>query len=624
MNSDGIPSSSSSATESGERRRLFGGMRSRVLGAMILISLVPVSLVAYQGYHCARQAVVEHVYMHLVSVIEARRALLDEWLKERTAEIETLASLPGVIESTKRLAQQEEPEVSRALASLLDSVQATGESYETLTVYDLRWKMLAKASRRNHEDREFLTGKFRSGMNEAAGVLFDAAHLHKDGNVGVHVGYPLRDVVGKKIGFIVANLNLSNSLNPLLQERSGLWRTGKVYVISPELNILSEPFASQDLVAMREKTNRAVLESVSEGGPLVREYTDYLGHDVLGTAMPLKLNDWLLVAEMDATEALEWLRILLMRATIMVTATLILVVFVSISISKFLGRPLKELERVARRIREGHVNDRLAPMSGREAEEVRRTFNLMLDELRDKQEEIIRTATLASVGELSTSIVHELRNPLSSVKMNLQALCKVVEDDENYRELASIASEQVTRLERMLTDLLQYGRPLELRREPISFEEMANATLDVVVDVAKEKEVEIVVEDSLGAKLLHIDREQMCRVLSNLVINAVQASPPGSKVTLAARNLPGDSGSISIEVLDTGCGLTTEAQENVFKPFFSTKPDGTGLGLANVKKIVELHGGTVSARNRSEGGSAFLFTVPVRPAPSYALSDDVR
>jgi two-component system sensor histidine kinase HydH len=305
---------------------------------------------------------------------------------------------------------------------------------------------------------------------------------------------------------------------------------------------------------------------------------------------------------------------LLLRATIMVTGTLILVVVVSISISKFLVGPLKKLERVARRIRGGHVDDRLEPMSGREAEEVRRTFNLMLDELRDKQAEIVRTATLASVGELSTSIVHELRNPLSSIKMNLQALCKVVEGDENYRELASIASEQVNRLEKMLTDLLQYGRPVELRRELTSFDEVAKATLDVVGDLAKEKEVKIVVEGFPGAKPLHIDKEQMCRVLSNLVINAIQASPPGSKVKLAARNLATDSGSISIEVLDTGCGLTMEAQENVFKPFFSTKPDGTGLGLANVKKIVELHGGTVSARNRSEGGSAFLFTVPDSPA----------
>lgn len=596
------------------RRALLGDLRSRVLGAMLLISLVPMSVVAYQGYHCARQAVIEQVHMHLVSVIEARRALLDEWLKERSAEIETLAALPHVLETASRAPGTADSEASGELARLLDSVQASSQSYESLMVYDAQWRIVARSSESNHQAEDIVTDAFRADIEQGEGVVMAEAHMHEEGNAGLHIGYPLRGQGAENKGFLVANLNFTKTLNPLLQERSGLWRTGKVYVVSSELTILTEPYRPDGGVAMNRATSPSVLECLSPEGPRVRQYDDYLGNRVLGTAMPLPVAQWMVVAEMDVDEALEWLARLLWRLGVTFGITLLLAVIVSVSISKFLGRPLKELARVAHRIRGGHVDERLGPISGVEAEAVRQAFNQMLDELRENQKEIVRNATLASVGELSTRIVHEMRNPLSSVKMNLQALTRVVENDEKNRELAEIASGQVIRVENMLTDLLHYGRPIELRSEARTFTELAEAALGVVTDLAKEKDVAIDIEDQTQGKPLYVDTEQICRALSNLLINAVQASPTGGRITLTARAFPEDDAFTQVEVCDVGAGLTKEALSNVFQPFFSTKSDGTGLGLANVKKVIELHGGAVSARNRPGGGAEFSFTLPARVA----------
>ena len=253
---------------------------------------------------------------------------------------------------------------------------------------------------------------------------------------------------------------------------------------------------------------------------------------------------------------------------------------------------------------------------------MRQAFNQMLDELSDVQKRLVQTATLATVGELSSSIVHEMRNPLSSIKINLQALHKKVEGDANHEELAQIASQQVGRLEEMLRDLLQYGRPVEFRTVSTPFSKVYKETLNVIGDMAESKKVRIDLEDLLGSARLSVDPELVCRALTNLAANAIQAAPPGGLVTVRVSADPAGAGQVIIEVIDNGSGLSPQALRGVFKPFFTTRKDGTGLGLANVKKIVELHGGTVSAYNRPENGAVFTVTLPSRVLVNGPDSDN--
>jgi signal transduction histidine kinase len=323
-----------------------------------------------------------------------------------------------------------------------------------------------------------------------------------------------------------------------------------------------------------------------------------------------KLN-WTLVVEQDTSEALAWLNRLIFRVTLTGAITLVVLTAAAYWISNRLGQPLRVLARVAQQVSAGNTGERVGPLAGAEAEEVRRAFNKMLDELHEKQKELIRTATLAGIGELSSSIVHEMRNPLSSIKMNLQALKHEVDDDAANRELAAIADAQVRRLEHMLDDLLQYGRPLEVRPEPARFEELAKAVIAVVGEQARAKQVRIETKDRLLKSPLRVDREQMCRALTNLIANAIQATPPGSTVSVVAHKESLYADTAIIDVEDSGPGLSEEAIDRVFKPFFTTKQNGTGLGLANVRKIVELHGGKVSARNRAEGGACFSIRLPL-------------
>lgn len=234
------------------------------------------------------------------------------------------------------------------------------------------------------------------------------------------------------------------------------------------------------------------------------------------------------------------------------------------------------------------------------------------------EQALAKTATLAAIGELTSSIVHEMRNPLSSIKMNTKAIHqKLVATDDVFAELAAITIQQSLRLENMLNDLLSYGKPLSLQISPITAEELISATLNSVAQEKNERKIGVEISNELGERILHLDKELFTRALSNLVLNAIQWSPPESKVQVlisAADNPCHQSEQLIFEVRDHGQGINEEKKQRLFQPFFTTRRDGIGLGLANVRKIVDYHGGRVTAENSNRGGAVFTIMIPAEIA----------
>ncbi|HET98723.1 MAG TPA: PAS domain S-box protein [Desulfurivibrio alkaliphilus] len=241
---------------------------------------------------------------------------------------------------------------------------------------------------------------------------------------------------------------------------------------------------------------------------------------------------------------------------------------------------------------------------------------------RKKTEEVLRkieieralakTAALAAIGELTSSIAHEMRNPLSSIKMNAKMIQRMVEGrDATVAELAEISSQQSLRLEKMLNDLLSYGKPLTLQISRTTTSALLNGALTAVRQEIVAKEVNIEVVDQTDQRSLLLDLELMTQALSNLILNAVQWSPAGETVKITARFIEEEYASrLLFEIRDKGPGINPEKIRRLFQPFFTTRQGGTGLGLATVRKIVEYHGGTVSAENLPEGGALFQLTIP--------------
>ncbi|HRK33319.1 MAG TPA: sensor histidine kinase [Candidatus Hydrogenedentes bacterium] len=601
-----------------------GDLSRRVLAWMLLLSVVPLLIMGSQGYHCGKQAIIEKTNEQLLSVASARRTLVDSWLDQRNSEVDIISSSPSVARCCAHFAELTEEEIDAEVTMMLRSILNRVDAYEDLTVIGPGGNLIARVSRSSDESPGVIPNEIASFANElriGPKTREQGPLLRKSGDVAYRLGRafggtPDNDsLINPSV--VVATLNLTRGLDPVMQSgigeasaRSGLGETGKVYLVGTDTQAITEPLPNREPVALRVAFPMKVGNMNSQATGSAQEYRDYLGRVVWGVKAPLQNVPWAVVAEQDKAEALAWLYTLIRRMTITGILTIAALVFVARWTSQRLGEPLRVLARVAQQVRGGATEERVGPLRGVEAEEVRAAFNHMLDDLRDKQRELVRTATLASIGELSSSIVHEMRNPLSSIKMNLQALKRDVDPDPANRELATIADAQVRRLERMLDDLLQYGRPLELKPEPVPFSELMRSVSAVVHEQALMKRVKLEVCDELSSTPLLVDSEQICRALTNVVVNAIQASPVDSTVTVRAQQDTTATSAVRIEVLDEGAGLTAEALERAFSPFYTTKDGGTGLGLANVKKIVELHTGTVTIENRPERGARFSMRLP--------------
>jgi len=230
------------------------------------------------------------------------------------------------------------------------------------------------------------------------------------------------------------------------------------------------------------------------------------------------------------------------------------------------------------------------------------------------QESLRRSETMSALGQIVAGVAHEVRNPLFSMTATMDAFEARYPEGERPRHLA-VLREQLQRLTLLMGELLEYGRPSALEFVSERVTPVIQAALQQCAPVAEPAGIAVRVDVPADLPILHLDRLRLSQVFVNLIMNAIQHSPAQGTVTVAAR-LVSEAGRTWVDctVSDEGRGFATEDVTRVFEPFFSRRRGGIGLGLALVQRIVEEHGGRVSAGNRPEGGAVILVRLPVREA----------
>ncbi|MBF0332248.1 MAG: HAMP domain-containing protein [Alphaproteobacteria bacterium] len=276
----------------------------------------------------------------------------------------------------------------------------------------------------------------------------------------------------------------------------------------------------------------------------------------------------------------------------------------------YLARPLNALTRVAEQIAGGSSDVTFPTLPADEIGRLAEVMRRMLEALRvsAKNEE------QAALGHMATMIAHDVRNALSSVKMNLRILAEQNCQpgcDENCR----IGLRQVAYMESVLDDMLAFAQPHELRLDWIDMGEAIRTALVSMLPETRQKQITVIEGKGLSSlpKLLG-DRTKLLRALQNLLANAAQAMSTGGTLAVMAGSVLHDSSpAVEIVIADDGDGVPPEAAGRVFEPFFTTRAKGTGLGLAIVQRIVRAHGGTVELAPRTGGGTEARVVLPVTP-----------
>ena len=210
-------------------------------------------------------------------------------------------------------------------------------------------------------------------------------------------------------------------------------------------------------------------------------------------------------------------------------------------------------------------------------------------ELRTSHEQLRRADRLSSLGQMAAGLAHEVRNPLAGVKGALEIITSRVTGGTPEAEFAGVASREIARLDDLISEFLAYARPHDPERREIDVFDVLARVVSLTAGEAERGGAEIEVART-PAPIVSIDSEQMAQVFFNIVLNAIQATPPGGHVQITAG---ADSGMLAVSVRDEGPGISADDLPKVFDPFFSTRKTGTGLGLSISQRIVQSHHGRI-------------------------------
>jgi|WetSurMetagenome_2_1015567.scaffolds.fasta_scaffold00334_21 signal transduction histidine kinase len=305
------------------------------------------------------------------------------------------------------------------------------------------------------------------------------------------------------------------------------------------------------------------------------------------------------------------------RTLAIASIALFIMFFVSFFALYRLSKPLRQLSGAAEHVASGDLSVHLPHKGNDEIGRLTKSFNAMTQklnaqkQLEDKLRSLERHAILA---EMASNLAHEIRNPLNLINLTADHLGhEYLPEDEDrkksYSELIAALKAEVQHLNTMVNEFLTIGRPSRLKKTEFSLAELFEQLQVLVKLQIISKNISLEISGGGTSHTINADIEQMRLVFLNLLLNAVEAVQENGRIaiTVEAR---GD-GKVIIKVIDDGPGVAPENLERIFEPYFSKRPGGTGLGLPLARRIVEEHGGTITASNHLGGGAQFEIILPI-------------
>ncbi len=324
------------------------------------------------------------------------------------------------------------------------------------------------------------------------------------------------------------------------------------------------------------------------------------------------------IAEMERSAL--WM--MLLTAAVLATGGAILM-------TRLVERPVAGLMRAMAKVEGGDLETRADLNRRDELGRLADSFNTMVEKLKAAREEIegyhqqrlARAERLATLGEIAASLAHEIKNPLAGIAGAVQVMADELSEADSRKEIMHEIIVQVHRLDRTVQDLLAFARPGKPDVEPCDIHQVLDRVLILLAENPEAKQMRVVRNYQPGIPRVSADGKQLKQVFLNLILNAVQAMPAGGQITLhtALRDGSGASGEdptpqvpmVEVTVTDNGPGIPPNILKDIFTPFVTTKRRGTGLGLPVSRRIVEDHGGWITAESPSGQGASFRVFLPL-------------
>jgi signal transduction histidine kinase len=284
--------------------------------------------------------------------------------------------------------------------------------------------------------------------------------------------------------------------------------------------------------------------------------------------------------------------------------------------------PLRKLVDGTIRVSQGDFSHNIQLKSRDEIGDLAQSFNQMSSQLlqarvqmENTHKKLMQAEKLASIGRISATIAHEIRNPLTSIKLNIQRISDHQDLDDVEREHLAISQEGIGQIEKFIKELLNFTKVSELNRDWFSMEQILEESIKIFNDPLRQKKITLEKRYDKDIPEALVDGDRLRQVFSNIIRNAQEAIDSDGKIIISLSHLPDKpEGRIRIRISDNGGGIPESDWENIFEPFYTTKAAGFGLGLPNARKIVEQHGGTIRVVKKRGKGTCFEILLPIKGA----------
>jgi len=611
------------------KTKFLNNLQFKVTVVFLLVSLVPLGTVSIFSVRTANDVIESIVQNQLENVASEKQALLERWVSERKADMEVLAGSSIVKE-------MDSPQVAPYFGLVRDQYGVYRRFIITdldgKVVYDSEGSFDASCAGEVWYQRAISGHPYMSEIElatTAQGSVFRLAT-------------PIRGPDGRVQRVLCATVSTHPIVASVLRVELG--ESGECYLVDKTGTFLAHKDSRRIL-----NENIAQSESFkhifdSAAGQAI--YTDYRGIQVLGAARSLEGIDWHVVVEQDRDEAFGPSDRLQRNIWIVIGVTVVGAISLSTLLAWYVASPIRTLSEAARTLARGDFENALPGARTARRDEIGAlyaAFEDMADQLKDRHarletrmgltevelkkveaelkgtlEAAARSERLAALGRLASGVAHEIRTPLTSLKLFLQSVQEDIaispEQSEDYR----IGMRQVARIEKTINHFLDFARPQQPVLAELDFVHLVDEVLEVIRPRANQQEVEIHERIAPGLPRVEGDARQLSEVLVNLLVNALDAMPEGGRLTISiaaetAQPPSTDPRWVRIDVADTGPGIPEEDGTRLFEPFFTTKAAGSGLGLAIVKATIERHCGTVHVDTRLHAGTTITVRLPVAP-----------
>ena len=342
------------------------------------------------------------------------------------------------------------------------------------------------------------------------------------------------------------------------------------------------------------------------------EYANESGVYMLGVAAPLEPLGWTVMVEQPRSEAYAVADQLTQQLVLIIALALGVTMTVGAFFGRSFIRPIFELMRGTHAVAAGRLEERVTITSNDEFKQLGDAFNSMADRLVELTADVRKKERQAMFGRMAAGLVHDLSHPVQNIGNSCKLIVRVFDDPEYRQTFTRTIDREIETLKRVLDDLRNVAKPAPVERFPLDVNRSVAEIVESMRGLAEESGVALESRFASEAVVIEGDVFALGRVYRNLVTNAIQATQPGGRVTIATRR---DGDKVQVSVSDTGSGIPAERLGAIFDDFVTTKKRGLGLGLAITKRIVEQLGGTIAVASEVGKGTTFTIRFPVAERP---------